>query len=272
VRARAAGLVLLLAVGGPGADLTAGEAAELARAASTDPGALGALQATDTVEGWPVDLATAVGRGDPDGAVAVLGGLPASSVDRDEVDRVVASVLEAPKYERRTEGLVDRLLRRLSAWLTSAVVRVAGWLGGNLVASVVAALVLAGVVTAVTLGLGRRRVRESDRRAVVERLLSLGPDPSELERQARHASELGDHGLAVRVRFVAGLLRLDEVGRIRFRPGLPTHRIREALADPEFDTLVQTFEEVAYGGRPATAADDDASRAGWDRLLGRVPV
>jgi hypothetical protein len=271
VRALVAALVLTLALGASSStDPSAGEAAGLARSAATDPEALDDLRAAATVEGRRVDLATAVDRGDPVAAAAALGGLGISRVDREEVDRVVAEILEAPKYERRAEGRLDRLLRRVSTWMVSALVRLVGWLGGNLAATVIATLLLVTAVAAITFGLGRRRVRESERRTAIERILAMGPDPSELERQARQASEDGDHGPAVRLRFVAGLLRLDETGRIRFRPGLSTHRIQAAMADPDFDGLVRTFEEIAYGGRRATAADDQESREGWDRLLGRV--
>jgi hypothetical protein len=67
--------------------------------------------------------------------------------------------------------------------------------------------------------------------------------------------------------FRAGLLRLDERGRIRYWPGLTSAEVADLLASPEFEALARRFDEVVYGHRTAIAADFVNARQGWDNLL-----
>jgi hypothetical protein len=92
-------------------------------------------------------------------------------------------------------------------------------------------------------------------------------DPAALERAADDAERAGDFTEALRLRFRAGLLRLDERGAIRYRPSLTTGEVRRLLGSDSFDELASRFEEVAYGGDNAAAADVDAAREGWRRVI-----
>lgn len=151
------------------------------------------------------------------------------------------------------------------------VADVADLIGGPLVLG----LVLFGlvVVTAVliTRNLGHRRAREIELRIMREHLLARGADPADLEREAENAASESDFATALRLIFRAGLLRLDERGRIRYWPGLTSAEIAELLASPEFEILARRFDEVVYGHRTATAVDFANARQGWDHLL-NVPV
>jgi hypothetical protein len=95
-------------------------------------------------------------------------------------------------------------------------------------------------------------------------------DPAELEREADRAAAAGEWETAVRLRFRAGLLRLDAREAIEYRPSLTTGEVRQAIFSPAFDRVGADFDEIAYGGRPAGEADEAASRDGWQRVLSEV--
>ena len=92
-------------------------------------------------------------------------------------------------------------------------------------------------------------------------------DPGDLEREAERAAAAGEWETAVRLRFRAGLLRLDARDVIEYRPSLTTGEVRRAIFSPAFDRVGADFDEIAYGGRPAGEADERASREGWGRVL-----
>ena len=92
-------------------------------------------------------------------------------------------------------------------------------------------------------------------------------DPNALEQEADAAERTGDLERALRLRFRAGLLRLDQHGAIRYRPSLTTGEVRRLLGSSTFDDLAARFEEVAYGGERAAPADVDAARAKWPRVV-----
>jgi hypothetical protein len=92
-------------------------------------------------------------------------------------------------------------------------------------------------------------------------------DPAALEREADDAERDGDLDRALRLRFRAGLLRLDQRGVIRYRPSLTTGEVRRALGSDTFDTLAARFEEVVYGEEPAAPGDVASAREEWPRVL-----
>jgi Domain of unknown function (DUF4129) len=131
---------------------------------------------------------------------------------------------------------------------------------------IVAGLLVAALVLATALRRGRR-VRH---RAVASAHgAGIGPreDPSTLEAEADRAEQHGDLERAVRLRFRAGLLRLHDRGMIDYRPSLTTSELRALLGSDTFDELARTFEQIAYGRRPARPLDVAAARAGWPRVV-----
>lgn len=135
-------------------------------------------------------------------------------------------------------------------------------------------LLIAGAVVAAAATLTARTVRR--RGAAVERLRgasvgsAAGDDPRELERRADEAERAGDLDHAVRLRFRAGLLRLDGARAIELRPSTTTTDVSAALRSKTFDELALTFEEVAYGGRRARTPDMEAARREWPALLAEL--
>jgi hypothetical protein len=91
--------------------------------------------------------------------------------------------------------------------------------------------------------------------------------PASLERRAEEAERRGAHEEALRLRFRAGLLRLDARGTIELRPSLPTGEVARTLRSSDFDRLAGDFDAVVYGGRPAEPEDVDAARRGWAAVL-----
>ncbi len=204
--------------------------------------------------------------------------LDGPAVDPVDIDQRITAILSDPRYATERETLLERLfgplydwVERMLAFLTDLVTRAfqevlsvldwetLQWVGPTLVG--VAALVGALI-------LGRRRARDIERRATIERILELGTDPQELERLAAAAQAGGDHAEAIRFRFVAGLLRLDGAGRIEFYPGLSNALVSAELSDVTFDRLADQFDRVVYGRRPAAATDSAAAEADWRQLLG----
>ena len=76
-------------------------------------------------------------------------------------------------------------------------------------------------------------------------------DPASLERDADRAAAAGEWESAVRLRFRAGLLRLDARELIEYRPSLTTGEVADAVASPAFERVGADFDEIAYGGRTA---------------------
>ena len=90
-------------------------------------------------------------------------------------------------------------------------------------------------------------------------------DPRDLEREADAAERAGDFERAVRLRFRAGVLRLEPRGSPR-----AAHDRRDrrgAARSPTFDRWATDYDEIAYGGRAAGEADADAAREGWREVL-----
>jgi predicted nucleic acid-binding protein len=92
-------------------------------------------------------------------------------------------------------------------------------------------------------------------------------DPRSLEREADEAERAGHLERAIRLRFRAGLLRLDEAGRIDWRPSMTTGQVAAKLARRDFDEVTRIFEEIVYGRRRPVAPDVTTSKAGWESVL-----
>ena len=273
-----AGLAAALALPAPAvaAEVTAGELAVLAQRAPADAAAHERLLDVDRVDGRPVAVRAALGgaRGDEleRRAAVLVAALRAGG----------ASQEAAPARERARAVLADPRYRGTSLprpfagpieWLTDRIqpliddinefgVRVPGgpqalWLG-------LAALVLLAA-TGVTSTTIRRRALAIERTRAAA--LPATDDPRALEREAERAERASEWERAVRLRFRAGLLRLDGRGVIAYRPSLTTGEVSRAVGSPAFAEVGARFDAIAYGGRPAAADDAEAARRGWAAVL-----
>lgn len=175
--------------------------------------------------------------------------------------------------ERRYHGAdLPRPFEGPLNWLGDRIQPVIDWIdnlgpvpGGPIALWIVLAagiLLLAASITGTTI---RRRAIavERARRAA----LPATDDPRTLEREAERAERAGEWERAVRLRFRAGLLRLDRRKLIEYRPSLTTGEVARAVRSPAFAEVGERFDAIAYGGRPAHRDDADAARHGWETVL-----
>lgn len=287
-----AALAVLLAVAATPApaadDVTAGELQELARRAEHDPAARRALAEVRRVDGRPVDLSTALGGADEDeqrarlrtlaeGVVPTEGAGTSPSSSQAEARADARRILDGGRYNAAEPPRPLRgVLRKLGEWLRAVVRPIADrWPDVGVPAALqglLAVVVLAGAVVVAT-RLVRRRTAEAvgeeeGRRRRGDRGASLDPDV--LEREADHAERRGDLDAALRLRFRAGLVRLDAAGAIKLRPSLTTGEVRRHIRSEALQELTAAFEAVAYAGEPADADDVAAARREWPRVLAEV--
>jgi len=163
-------------------------------------------------------------------------------------------------FRRAGELVVDPVLR----WFR-AIGDTLPSVGSPLWLALASVVVVAAVVLTVRLSAGRSRPRfsESGRRAPAKD----GLHADELERRAEEAERQGDLDTALRLRFRAGLGRLADAGVVRLRPGLTNAAVSRTLRSPRFDALAGDFDEVAYGGRPATTSDLVTARSTWPAVV-----
>jgi len=249
------------------------EVRALATRAARDPVALDELRRTDVVDGRPADLAAALDGAREDQLAARLKALarPASATARSPVASAARDDAQAILAEGRfATGDQPRARRTLGD-------RVRDWIAdrfdeldelvpgpGGVVLALLGLLVL-GVAAVLTSRVTGRLQLEPEARSRGSR--GRAADPSALERNAAAAEAAGDYAAGVRLRFAAGLMRLDAAQAIRLRPSLTTGQVGRALGSERFDALATTFDEVAYGGRLAHSADAEAAREAWPRVL-----
>ena len=260
-------------------DVSPTDVAELAEA-----GDIGSLAEVTAVDGVAVDMARILSGSDSGArarAIARLldGGenIPGAPFIGEPGDEIAASlaqrVLDQPKYDVPAESAFDRFLAQAQAWLAELLGRTIAALGGTRNAALVAMLIVAAAGIGGFGFLARRRSASIEATADLVRILAEGGDPVDYDRLAESADREGRFGDSIRYRFVAGLLRLDLAGRITFRPGLTTGQVVDQLADDRFTRLAHDFEEIAYGGRNATAAMRDRTVEEWRAVLSdRVPT
>jgi Domain of unknown function (DUF4129) len=193
--------------------------------------------------------------------------LAPGQVDPDRARDQAREILEGRRYEpadvpRPFEGVLEWIGDRLQP-IGDFFSRLAESLAGKIVLGAL----LAGAVVLVTWFIARRRGPAGEAGAGRRRADGERADPGRLERDADAAEQRGDLDLALRLRFRAGLLRLDRSGAIRYRPSVTSGQVARQLRLRDFDDLAITFDAVAYGGRPASSADVHSARATWPRVV-----
>jgi hypothetical protein len=247
---------------------------ELAAAARDDPAALDELREVDSVDGTPVHLTPAL-EGDESEVEERLATLAGDESPFDVNPAAARGEAEEILSERRFRGTeTPRPLRGLLDWLADRL-RVFGgafdWLaerlpGGDSTAAVLLAtlvLLVAAFAAARIAARRSRRILEERHRADVRRRV----DPSDLERAADEAERNGELEEALRLRFRAGLLRLERANVIAFHESMTSGEVARQLRSQEFDRIANTFDEVVYGRRPPESLDLRGARDGWPRVL-----
>lgn len=256
--------------------VTGPELADLAGRAASDQRALAQLRAVREVDGRPVDMGRALAGAE---GPALAGRLQAlaeqapggSAVDAARAQADAEDVLDGRRFRpARVPRPFQGVLRTLGRWLEPVGepigrlwTRVTETLPGRLVL-IAAVFAIATLISARLIGRrSPRDLRPSRPFGVVGQSL----DADELEREAAAAERAGDLDHAVRLRFVAGVLRLDRAGVITYRSSLTTGQLRARLGSGSFAELAAAFDEITYGGRPAEVADVRAATEVWPRVL-----
>ena len=298
--AAAAALVVFATAGQATAsalDVTGDQLRALAQRAPTDPRALEDLREVDTVDGRAVDvrgaLAGATGPQLDERLRALSAGSPATGGAVGSAAAARADARAITSQARFRPAALPRPLRGVLRWIaralepvTKPVADAAAWLYKPIASAFEAVaellpggqrtlwMLLAGVVLAAAATVTSRSIARRSPGGAGERLgrglASKQEDADTLERAAGDAEASGDLGRAIRLRFKAGLLRLDAASVIAFRPSLTSGQVARRVRSPIFDALARIFDEVVYGGRPADQADVEASRSGWSRVLAEV--
>jgi hypothetical protein len=181
------------------------------------------------------------------------------------------AILAEPRYHGSG---VPRPLHGALVWVGRKLEPLAApfhWLGRHLpggnatVWALLAGLVIFVAVLIAGHAAGRRGGRRLEQ-LESERLPS-DAGPAQLERAADDAERSGDHELALRLRFRAGLLRLARARVIPLPDSVTSGQVRRLLRLREFDELARMHDEVVYGGRAASADDAALARVSWPHVL-----
>ncbi len=257
---------------------TAAEVRALAVAAQRDPAALARLRAIDVVAGRPVRLGAAL-RGTSAEVGARLRALAQAAPPRGGAATPAAARAQARDVlaqRRFQETKVPSPLRSVREQIGAAL-RSAGrplqdafnWLAARVPGgrAVLWALLATFVLAAAAVLAGRAGTHEP-----VAAHAGAGADDEErmsaarLREEADRAERDGDLEQALRSRFRAGLVELDSRELIELRPALTNRELLGSVPSPTLAELVDGFEAVAYGGRPADADDLQSARDGWPRV------
>jgi hypothetical protein len=284
-----AALAIVVSVAAPaGAEgITRDELLQRAEIAAFDDDALEELKEVDFVDGHPVDMERLLEGAEGKEVVERLTvlaseefrdgtGVPASTA-RAEAGRILEQErFQQPDVPRPFKGVLEamgdffepvlRFIDRLFGFFGDLSDEVPG--GAAVLWGLFALIVLT-----LSFWLSQRMVGQRARAGAVNlKAARAGKqnDPKKLEAEANDAERRGDHELAIRLRFRAGLLRLGLAKVIPFRPSLTTGELRRLLTSPEFDRLGADFDEIVYGGRHAGPDDVAAARNGWERVLQKV--
>lgn len=254
-----------------GAELTA-----LAEGAATgDPSDRQRLLAVDEVDGRPVAVREAL-AGAKGGEIIERARLIAASTGTEPANAPAGARRDAQAIldNRRYKGArIPRPLAGPIAWLGDRIQPAVDWIddagrdvpGGPIVLWLALAgfvLTAAGAVTSQTI---RRRALAIERARTAA--LPATEDPHQLERAADRAERDGDWELAVRLRFRAGLLRLDRRRVLVYRPSLTTGDVARATGSRSFAEIGDRFDAIVYGGRAAEQEDAEAAKRGWAAVL-----
>jgi hypothetical protein len=272
--------LILLAAPASGDEVSSAQLRQLAQAAESDPIALARLRAVDRVDGQHADVQAALAGANPTELAARLRVLAGGTATGDGITttdprKEAAHILAGRRFhERKTpaplRGALHWLGQRLYP-LVRPIVRLYRAILRNTALTVIAAALILLLGVLVGIRLARHRSAAADRDGGGGRLRRRQPeDPAALEAAADEAERAGDLDRALRLRFRAGLLRLDRAGVIQLQPSITTGQLRTSVASPTFGNLAWRFDEVAYGSQPARREDIEAAKSAWPRVFEEV--
>ena len=271
----AAATAALAAAGTAGAvSVTSAELRTLARSAASNRSAHARLREVDEVDGRPVAVGKALEGASGSALVhrlrVLAGGGAGGTVPPANARSDARSILHQRRFKRHD---APAPFRGVLSFLAEHVVRPIGrlfdgWRWGRLFLAIVVVLLAASAAWRVV----DRRARAALRGPREE---AGGPsrlDPRRLEREADEAERRGELERAIRLRFRAGLIRLDRARAIELREPVTTGQVGRRLRSPDYDLVASSFDQIVYGGRKPGAQDVELSRAGWRSVLASAGV
>jgi uncharacterized protein DUF4129 len=191
-------------------------------------------------------------------------------VDRDEARRAAERELSKGVYHQNEPGPVDRAINKVVEWVSRLLDRIAGAAPGGSLGLLVLLALVAVVVGVVIWRTGPVRRGARTGTSLIE--LSGDLDAAEHRRRADEHAAAGRYAESVRERMRAIVRELELRGVLEPRPGRTADEVaREAGASVpaisgDLSSAAGVFDEVWYGGRPATAQADAVLRRADERI------
>jgi hypothetical protein len=201
---------------------------------------------------------------------SALARLARSPIDRDAAREAAQRELSKGIYHADDPGLFERMLNSVVGWLDRMLTRAAGVTPGGLWGVLALLVVLVTGVALIVWRTGplRRRAAWAGVDVDVSGLVTA----DEHRRRAEVFAHEGRYADAVRERMRAIVRELEDRGVLEPRPARTADEVaRDAAAvvpemAGELRGAARLFDEIWYGGRPATAGSDAAMRAADQRV------
>ncbi len=195
-------------------------------------------------------------------------------IDAERVRDAAEEVLRQPAYADLRESPLSRLLTEVRSWIAEQLFEL---FSGTAAASV--GLVVAVLVVLVVVGLGIVALLGAQRRAAADLVVDevVGETPQQAVEAADAARAAGDLVTAVRRRYGALLLELEQRDVVPRVPGLTVGEVDAAVARgaPVVARAVtdagDALADIVYGHRAATVADDDLVARAVREVRAAVP-
>ncbi len=100
-----------------------------------------------------------------------------------------------------------------------------------------------------------------------EKVLEFVTDAQLLENLSDKAEQEGHLDLALRYRFRAGLLRLNDLQIISFHPSITNAQWQLIIDSDSFNTITKDFNDITYGERTCDASHISRARSSWSSLI-----
>ncbi|MCL4449027.1 MAG: hypothetical protein M1483_04660 [Actinobacteria bacterium] len=208
---------------------------------------------------------------------ALVGTLPQSA----KVRKTAQTILKEPQFRSHTPPRpLHGLLSTIGHWLDFKLPSFPHPFGSNIFSNMLWTMLILAVISAVILGFAIVLTHRLTSKAVrVKRLEDKTPtipaktdylNPDELLRQAILAENSSQFNEAVKLRFKAGIVRLEKDGYVTNTLTTTTEDISETIASPTFNYLAKTFNEIAYANKTADIQDMLEARSGWVMVLKEV--
>jgi hypothetical protein len=205
----------------------------------------------------------------PAGLLAALA-RAAAPIERDTAREAAQRELSKGIYHADDPGVFERQVDRAVSWLDDRLARAAGLAPGGTLGLLALLVVLAAAAALILWRTGPlRRAHAAGSSALdVSTLVSAGQHRRRADAYARD----GRYAEAVRERMRAVVRELEDRGVLEPRPGRTADEVaRDAgtvvpAVAADLRAAARVFDEIWFGGRPATAASDAAIRAADQRV------